>query len=88
MRTTLDIDDDLLRAAKDMARRERKSTGRVVSELMRRALTERAPQDTDEAPARDPLEERAMKFGLRPFGGHGKVVSNEEIDRIRDELGT
>ena len=39
MRTTLDIDDDLLAAAKELARRERKSAGQVVSELMRKGLT-------------------------------------------------
>ncbi len=38
MRTTLDIDDDVLRAAKELARRERKSAGRVLSELARRGM--------------------------------------------------
>ena len=33
MRTTLDIDDDVLRAARNQARRERKSLGKVMSEL-------------------------------------------------------
>jgi len=38
MRTTLDIDDDLLQSAKELAAVARKTTGQVVSELMRRAL--------------------------------------------------
>lgn len=38
MRTTLEI-DVVLEAAKDRARRERKTAGQVVSELLRRALT-------------------------------------------------
>jgi hypothetical protein len=37
MRTTLDIDDDILAAAKERAQRERKSIGTVISELARRA---------------------------------------------------
>lgn len=86
MRTTLDIDDDLLRAAKEMARREKKSAGQVVSELIRRALTERAP-DVGRQTRADALEARAAAYGLRPLRRGGKVVTNEDIDRIRDDLG-
>ncbi|MGI9039445.1 MAG: antitoxin [Gemmatimonadota bacterium] len=39
MRTTLNIDDDVLRAARSLADEERKSLGAVVSDLIRRALT-------------------------------------------------
>lgn len=39
MRTTLNIDDDVLRAARSLAEEERKSLGAVVSDLIRRALT-------------------------------------------------
>jgi hypothetical protein len=39
MRTTLDIDDDLLQAAKEIAERRGLSAGRVVSDLVRQALT-------------------------------------------------
>jgi hypothetical protein len=35
MRTTLDIDDDVLRAAKDLARREKKTAGKVISSAER-----------------------------------------------------
>jgi hypothetical protein len=38
MRTTLDIDDDILLAAKERATRERKSLGAVVSARAREAL--------------------------------------------------
>jgi len=38
MRTTLAIDDDVLIAAKAIAREQRRSLGEVVSELARRAL--------------------------------------------------
>jgi hypothetical protein len=41
MRTTLQIDDDMLRAAKSIAAAENKTIGEVVSALMRKAL---APQ--------------------------------------------
>lgn len=39
MRTTLDIADDVLQTAKELARREKKTTGEVISELARTALT-------------------------------------------------
>ena len=35
MRTTLDIDEDVLKAAKEIALRERSSAGKVVSRLVR-----------------------------------------------------
>jgi hypothetical protein len=39
MRTTLDIDDDVLEAAKILARQSDRTAGAVLSELARRALT-------------------------------------------------
>ena len=42
MRTTLNIDGDVLIAAKELARREHKTAGELVSDLMREALRARA----------------------------------------------
>ncbi len=39
MRTTLNIDDDLLRVARELAAERGESVGTVVSQLMREALT-------------------------------------------------
>jgi hypothetical protein len=39
MRTTLDIDDDIMAAARELAVGERRSLGSVISELARRGLT-------------------------------------------------
>jgi hypothetical protein len=77
MRTTLDIADDVLQAAKERARREKKTTGEVISELARRALT-------------TPPEARAVRapkalYGFRPFPKRGGVVTNERIDRLRED---
>jgi hypothetical protein len=38
MRTTLDIANDVLQAAKEHARREKKTVGEVISELARSAF--------------------------------------------------
>jgi len=37
--TTLDIDDDVIAAARELAAGERRSLGSVISELARRGLT-------------------------------------------------
>lgn len=76
MRTTLDIDDDVLAAAKERARREKKTAGEVVSELLRQALTAR--------PAQTVREPKAV-FGLKPFPSRGGVVTNELINKLREE---
>ena len=39
MRTTLEIDDDVVAAARELAGEERRSLGSVISELARRGLT-------------------------------------------------
>jgi hypothetical protein len=76
MRTTLDIDEDVLRAAKDLARRERKTAGAVISELARRALI--AP------PPAGRRKETATR-GFRPFSRRGGLVTNQQIDKLREE---
>jgi hypothetical protein len=39
MRTTVDLDEDILRTAKQLARESEQSLGRVLSDLARRGLT-------------------------------------------------
>ncbi|HTX05399.1 MAG TPA: hypothetical protein VMD06_06190 [Steroidobacteraceae bacterium] len=77
MRTTLDIEDDVLRAAKERARHERKTLGQVISALARRALT--AP------PEAGSVKEPKAIYGLRPFPSRGGLVSNELIDKLRED---
>lgn len=79
MRTTLDIADDVLQAAKERARRENKTAGEVISELARAALTAPPP-----APVAKASEPRAL-YGIRPFARRGNLVTNELIDRLREE---
>jgi hypothetical protein len=74
MRTTLDIDNDVLQAAKERARREKKTTGEIVSELVRTALTSAPAGETEIA-----------VHGFRPFARRGKMVTNELIDKLRED---
>lgn len=79
MRTTLEIEDDVLLAAKEIGRRRRISTGKALSELAREALT--APR------SKSAKEEKAV-YGFRPLpAAPGKIVTNELIDRLREEEG-
>lgn len=79
MRTTLSLDDDVLLAVKERARRENRTAGEVLSDLARQALTQR--QDTDPGARPEGLH------GFEPFGHRGTAVSNALIDRLRDEEG-
>ena len=82
MRTTLDIDDDLLAAAKELARREGASAGQVVSRLLRSSLTGRS---TAMPPARRRTKPVA---GFVPFPAKpGVVTTNEQVNALRDAEG-
>lgn len=50
MRTTLDIDDDVVAAARELAANARRSLGAVISELARRGLTPARVETTDGLP--------------------------------------
>jgi hypothetical protein len=76
MRTTLDIADDVLQAAKERAKREQKTAGQVVSELLRQALTAPPPSS-----ARQP---KAV-HGFRPFARRGTIITNDLIDQLRSD---
>lgn len=88
MRTTLDIADDVLFAAKEVARRDKKTLGQIASELMRRGLSSGAaaqdmatPTDTDE------IDARFRALGFRTLPARGGIVTNELIDRLREQEG-
>ncbi len=76
MRTTLDIADDVLQAAKELARKQGKTAGQVLSELARRGLHASDPHPHDEE-----------FFGIHPLPPRGVVVTNELINRLREEEG-
>jgi hypothetical protein len=79
MRTTLDIDDDVLAAARERARRERRSIGATVSALARAGL--RAPRSDATPTAREPT----VRYGIAPIPSRGGVVTDEVVDRLRGD---
>jgi hypothetical protein len=78
MRTTLTIDDDVLLAAKERARRSGRSVGDVLSELARQALLSTARPSGEVA-------DGGGFYGFEPLPHRGRAVSNELIDRLREE---
>jgi hypothetical protein len=83
MRTTLDIDDDVLLAAKELARREKRTIGATVSALARSALT--SPRGTALSARR--TAQRLKAFGIEPLPSRGGSVNNELIERLREQEG-
>lgn len=74
MRTTVNIDDDVLRAARELANLSGKTLGEVLSDLARTALVK-------------PGEKATVRNGvplLRPSAEAG-VVTSEDIDRLLEE---
>lgn len=90
MRTTLDIADDVLFAAKDVARRDKKSLGQVVSEIMRRALSGTAVDAAGSPtakPTEDGIDSRLLALGFRTLPARGGIVTNEMINQLREREG-
>lgn len=82
MRTTLDIADDVLFAAKEIARRDKKSLGQVISDLARSAFQTPTPPTAASA-----AHEALPRYGIRPLPARGVVVTNTEIDHLREQEG-
>jgi len=75
MRTTLEIDDDVLLAVKDLAARKQSTAGREISELVRQALHADSRQAT----------RRRNGVPLFPVRPGGAAVTMELVNRLRDE---
>ena len=74
MRTTLDVDDDVLQAAKELAASRGTTAGKVLSDLARRALT---PSRVSRVRNGVPLVPR------RPTGSARPTMAL--VNRLRDE---
>jgi hypothetical protein len=74
MRTTLAIDDDVLAAAKGLARRQNKTLGEVISALAREAL-------------RPAARKRPTRNGVPLLAGRSCAlpVTAELVNELRDE---
>jgi hypothetical protein len=78
MRTTLDIDVDVLQAAKEISSRTKQTAGKILSDLARKALT--AAESGDASPV------VVNGFEVLPAGG--RVVTAELIQKLIEESET
>lgn len=93
MRTTLDIDEPVLQALKELARRQGRTAGAVASELIHRALS----QPTAQAATSLASPRHGFRpFAAEPFDAESPAatglaatprVTNEQVNRLRDEAG-
>jgi len=73
MRTTVDVEEDVLLAAKEIARQQRLSIGKVLSNLCRQALTRHRTGSTRNGVPLFPVQKKAGAATL------------ELVNRLRDE---
>jgi hypothetical protein len=73
MRTTLEIDDDLVQVARQLAQQRKTTMGQVVSQLVRKALEPKgAPR----------MRNGVLLFDVKPGA---RKPSMALVDRLRDE---
>ena len=76
MRTTVNLDEDVLIAVQERARREKRPAGKVLSDLARQALTSQSRLDVDR---------ETPRHGFQPLPRRGRAVSNALIDRLLED---
>jgi hypothetical protein len=77
MRTTLDIEDDVLQAAKELAQRQGSTAGQIISKLARLGL--KAPAATKKS--------ASTRSGVPLLPARGEVVTLEHIRQLMDQEG-
>ncbi len=78
MRTTLDIEDDVLQAAKELSRREGSTAGQIISALARRGLA---------LPSAIRKGRSNTRGGVPVLASRGEVVTLEHTQRLMDKEG-
>ena len=78
VRTTLDIADDVLQAAKELAARDGSTAGRVISELARRGL---------QAPEGRSRVSRSIRGGVPLLPSRGELVTLDHVRTLMEQEG-
>jgi len=76
MRTTLDLDDDVLQAVKELGVLQKKTAGQMLSELARRAL----------APSPQPRDRVRNGVPLLPSRPGAPIMTMADVNRLRDDM--
>ncbi|MCB1129167.1 MAG: hypothetical protein KDM81_21895 [Verrucomicrobiae bacterium] len=75
MRTTLDVDEDVLHAVKELARLRRKTAGHVISELARRGIHASSERS----------KKSVVVGGFEVLPAEGRIVTPQLVDRLLEE---
>ena len=73
MRTTVDLDEDVLLVAKEIAHKRGVSIGRILSDLVRQALVRQDGETTRNG------------VPLFPIRSEARIVTLELVNQLRDE---
>ncbi len=75
MRTTLDIEEDVLLAAKELAKHEGRTAGQVLSALARKGL------------ASSSSNKSSVRGGVPLLPSRGEIITLEKVQKIMDKEG-
>ena len=87
MRTTLDLDDDVLAAAKALAKAGQTTAGRIISDTMRLAIQQGLAQPVKPGLSAVAQEPQAV-YGFQSLTAVGQqIVTPDMVRAIREESG-
>jgi hypothetical protein len=75
VRTTLDIEDDVLQAAKELAKRKGKTAGQVLSDLARKGFYSSSS------------DQPTIRNGVPLLPARGEIITLEHVQKLMDEEG-
>ena len=85
MRTTLDLDEDILAAAKSLAKAGQTTAGRIISDTMRRAIQLGLADPSQTIPPKTLAMEPQAVYGFLPLTAPGQqIVTSDMVRAIRD----
>jgi hypothetical protein len=75
MRTTLDIEEDVLFAAKELAKKEGTTAGQILSALARKGL------------ASNSSNKSSVRGGVPVLPSRGEIITLEKVQQLMDNEG-
>lgn len=89
MRTTLDIDDDILALARSISKSRDTSLGAVVSEFARRGIQQGAAHQALGVGSESELDRKLRDLGVVPFPRNPETpqATDELVRQLRDTEG-
>jgi len=82
MRTTLEIDDDVLLAAKELAAKDKTTAGKIISEVFRRGM--RSPTSANSFGGNANV---IVKNGVPVLPSRGDLITTDHVQRLMENEG-